>query len=391
MPELKEQQRIWRQELRERQAEILFPGTKKELHVSPAEQIRYEEHAKVGALVAEDLRWIVSQDQSIQEAALNARFQAQIESGLTPDQTERLRVVRDKLLKQYHITQKVGRAELLHRVETAADRLSGGLVEFRPSNLPEEDREVTPLGAILFTIRDAHAWEDELGLQERTKGVTVRYDEEMLATLSYRERDALRRVIFLRATDDGPQQAAVRRHELFHDLYEHVLKDSLKVAYTNPTQAKWFRKLQNELIAYAISGDWQVSLSALVNVQKQGNKRVRERIAASIEESADVTGEAKEKLRAQAERFKNEISALEYHLCRLALSESTAFLPWIQALIAAESVKELVYHLSRIPSDPHRRDEVCCSRRYVGVWKSLRSSSLGISKAVTYSTTRRID
>ncbi len=353
MPGFTEKQHVWKQEIKEGAPEVVRSGTSKEIIISPAEQVRYKEHAKFGAMLANDLQWAVSQDQALDEMAIEARFQGLANQGLIGDQRKRLESVRDLLLRQYAITKKVGRRELLRRVESAADRLTGGLVQFRPSNVDPEDIEITPFGAIIVTIRDRAMWEDELGYSEETKGSTVRIDEQDRAKLPLREREAIERMIFLRATDDGRWQSAVRRHELFHDLYGHVFNDVMKVDYKNAEQASCFRGLRNELTAYAVSEDWQLKLSSLLNwKQKIGNKRIRERIVSLVEKEWVADGMSEDEAHARAKTFTGEIAAMEYHLCRLAMGGSEAFAPWIHALIAAESVKELVYHLSHIPSDP---------------------------------------
>ncbi len=348
-----EQQRAWKQEIKQATPETVFSGTAREIVVSPAEQVRYKEHAKFGEMLVDDLLWATSQDQGLEEASIKQRFQALLDRGLTEDQRKRLVFIQDVLLRQYTITKRVGRKELLRRVESAADRISGGLVEFLPSRINPEDIEVTPFGAIIITIRDRHMWEEELEFPENTRGKTIQIDEEVLAVLPFRERETIERVILLRATDDGPLQFAVRRHELFHDLHKHAFNPVMKVEYENSEQAICFRGLRNELTAYAISQEWQLKLSALLNWKKQvGNKAIRERIASLVEKEWVSKGMTESEARAQAKTFISEIQALEYHLCRLALSDSKAFAPLMHVVITAESVKELVYHLSHIPSDP---------------------------------------
>lgn len=353
MPRFTEQQHVWKQEIKNGTPEVLFPGTSKEIIVSPVEQVRYKEHAKFGALLADDLAWAVSQDQGIDQVAIEQRFQILAGRGLTEDQRKRLGSVRDVLLRHYKMTKQVGRKELLHRVESAADRVSDGLVHFRLSHVDPDDIEITPFGAIVITIRDRRVWEEELEKSAETMASTTRIDEELVKQLPSREREALERMIFLRATDDGPWQSAIRRHELFHDLYKRAFNPVMKVDYKNSEQVTYFRELRNELTAYAVSEDWQLKLSALLNwKQRIGNKHIREQIATRVEKEWVEDGAAEDEAHTQAKIFTGEINSLEYHLCRLSLSGSKAFTPWIHALIASESLKELVYHLSHIPSDP---------------------------------------
>lgn len=352
MPGFTEQQRTWKREIKDGTPEILFSGTSKEIVVSPAEQVRYKEHVKFGTILTDDLFWAVSQDQALDETAIEERFQTLVDKSLTDDQRKRLAYVRDMLLRQYTITRQVGRTELLHRVESAADDISGGMEEFRLSNVDAEDIEITPFGAIVITVRDRRMWEEELGFPSATKGRKFTLNRKLISLLTLRQREAVGRLIFVRANDSAQWSASVRKHELFHDLYRYVFQSVLKTDYVNPEEQRFFRELKNELIAYAISEIWQLKLCFLLNWKELGNKQMRKFVASLVEKAWVAEGVTVNEARARATVFTEEISAVEYHLCRLALSGSKAFVPWIHVLIASESVKELVYHLSHIPSDP---------------------------------------
>lgn len=356
MPGFTERQRTWKQELRETQPEVFFPGTELEMTVSPVERIRYRERARFGALLMEDLSWLLAREGKLDDAEIIQHHAVLMQQGLTEDQQHRLTLMHEMLLRQLHLTRSIGRQELLHRVQRFMDAKTNGLGAFRLTNVPHEDIEVTPFGAVVVTIRDRHMWEEELGFSPTSRGKKKRSLQHTVDQIPKRLREAYNRLVFVRARPDVDERLT-RTHELFHDLYRLLFRKVLETDYRNPSMAWVFKDLKNELIAYGLSEQWQLHLAKLLNIKDphegtdilngvfEQNEVLRVRIAKNIERDYLLHGVTQEEAIVQTKRFTLDLRRLEYLLSKHALCRSQAFQPWLASLLVSGSVKELVYHL----------------------------------------------
>lgn len=344
-----EQRHVWKERIRTESPEVLFPGTPRAFEVTPAEKIRYEANAAFGAVLVDDLVWLVSAEATVTEEELLKRQTMRAAALSTDEQRVRFEKCTKRLVELVRQTNTIGRKEILHRIQQYADVVTEGMSSFRFSHVSPEDIEVTSYGAVLVTIRDRHMWEDELEFLPTSSGLKV--GTPQFEGTTTRQRDAFSRLIFLKAIGTEQEDSA-RPHELFHYLYRQVFVQEMTIRYATKTQRSTFSMLRNELIAYALSEEWQSGLRELLNRRDVGDDRLlRTKIKEEIAAELGTTSVSKEGL-AQVDEYGFMLLQAQSEITRLFLKRSTAFKDWIGCALVAEDVKELVYHLAQIEPGP---------------------------------------
>ncbi len=370
-----EQSSTWLKTIRENVSEEIYGGTNRELVISPAEKIRYTENAKLGAVLVEDLEWLIEQDTNLTVEEL-AKRHAKIESSLTSDkQRSYFTDVKGRLEKKAEVTKKIGRTETLRRIQACLDGVATAVLRqagelerdeedrelfpFQLSTLDPRDVEVTTFGAVVITVRDEKIWTDQIGLPMTLRGVKMQgFAEEHLIPRAHLK--AFGQVVFLfqseRVSPDAYRK--IRSHELFHHYYALAFEEGAAVAYPPGNKRAYFSMLKNELIAYTLGEEWQTSYRGLLNRGKDGTETdLLKFIQHSVMVEAVEGGQDLSAANKEADEFLRHMRCLRAELVRLSIKKSQAFKEMLTHLLAAESVKELAYHLSSIeagPINPHK-------------------------------------
>ncbi len=358
MPGFTEQQREWKREIKETEDLRLFSGTAKEFSITPGERLRYEADAAFASLLVDDLRWLSAQPSSLTEEVL-LKHQAELSPLLqTDDQRRRVTAISEKLQVLLRQTAQIGRKELLHRLQQWIDHAdqdvdTGSSIQL--SAIDRRDIEVTPFGAILITVRDRHIWEDELEFSPTAYGMKMLFGP--IKGMSTRLQEAMNRVVFFNESDGATIRPEQRSHELFHDLYHRVFKSSLNNRYRLPTQKTVFSELQNELIAYALSEQWNANLRDLLSSRwgqrgEKTNPQLRQLIKQRVLEEGVAAGVGEAEAMKIAQGFSRMIQRAQSEITRLSIKQSQAFTPALIAALSSGDMKELVYHLAQIDPEP---------------------------------------
>lgn len=345
-----EQRHAWKERIRTESPEVLFPGTPRAFEVTPAEKIRYEANAAFGAVLVDDLVWLVSAEATVTEEELLKRQAMRAAALQTDEQRGHLENVTKRLIELMQQTKKIGRKEILHRIQSFSDIASAGTSSFRFSQLDPEDIEVTPFGAVVVTIRDQQLWENELGFLASANGIKLTTNK--VPFTSSKQHMTFSRVIFVKSISDSLTDG-YRSHELFHDLYHQVVEHEMISRYKMITQREIFSDLQNELLAYAISEEWQPQLSDLLNRREHvTDAKLRGQIQKEISSEFEMNSVSRKEAQERAAAYVQMLLQVQSELVRLYLIKNTDFTKWMGCILASAELKELAYHLTQIEPGP---------------------------------------
>jgi hypothetical protein len=334
----------WMTKIREDPLEIIFKDTTKPLEVSPAEKIRYEENTRFGAAFLYAFHQIVKQDKHISRTRIEYLFDQSMKD-LSQEQQLRARKVREYILHHYDTAPT--KEEVVSSLPVTYPYL------FRQPNrvatflVPERDIEVTPLGAIVITIADEAIWDQEVIMSGHAIGKRcVELKGKNLPPM-------LERILLVRGDARvAKQKENTRVHELFHDLYGNVFQEMPhNIRYPDPGRTDVAGRIKDEIIAYLLNQDWHWQASGLTGYSRLLEQRLDINIAVShakkgVCDNYGFTDE--QKAEPILNRFRVEIEAVCDELFRLQWAKAPAFDEALPKILAAQTLKEIAFHLHSI-------------------------------------------
>ncbi len=368
---------------------IVYPKDPKwTIAVSPLERVRFEENRKVGSAVVDVLRTIV--DCAVPFESINSMIEGSV-ANMSPVQREKIRTIVENAKNRFRGYMR----DMNYHLDPSRHlQLFYQAYNVTTNEVSERDIELTSYGTVVVTVRDSEVWK-KIGGKENQRGF-VRFSSIRLSG-SYDVRMAdkqSQRTVFVRERegDSEDEVKAVRRHEIAHDMYNFSFRREEDARYTDNAMRRYFMSMKDEIIAYLLEEVWQPSVSAYVSSDVKiacgdgslskyvfhevmgsilgdavdSERKIRllahyasvnlldtERVAAVADlvhvEGCDVGLSKDAAVRAAA--FARDFALIPREIGRLQLLRSREFDEALGGCITAQSLKEILYNLSRVQAN----------------------------------------
>jgi hypothetical protein len=413
-------------ELRERvRAESsldIAPNTPYEMHVSPADKVRFKENERFAEAVYEGFKWLSDQRKDLDMDM----FQIQVDTitdDLTPQQKQVFEGVVSRIKDAYNKVDDAyienGKAKamnmyvmLLMTVESLTDKSREQLYEEAEDALNSDkhgssedletelkawaagrefenpDIEHTELGAFVMRVSDSLMFKQFATMFNvcGVGGMKIHINDhvkEIFLQMGFTSDDIdyFKRIVIV---DDSSENKGytdtIEKHELFHDLYDLAISSETETIYTREEERNLFLQIKNELLAYLFANrSWNYDVMALgtsfvqkalidnSELRKNGSfnqllkkQLLKERISGAGE---FYTMRASDKKFAdqKTQEYTVELLATLRQVARLNLLKSQDQDAGVKAIIAAQSFKEMAFRLSQINAE-EKVDVVAVSR-----------------------------
>jgi hypothetical protein len=413
-------------ELRERvRAEspgAVAANTPYEMHVSPADKVRFQENQRFAGAVYEGFKWLSDQGEDLDLDMLQIQVDTIAES-LTPQQRQvfegvisRIKDAHDKVDDEYIENGKAKAIQmyviLLMTAESFSQKTREQVYEEAQSTIESgkqsnaKDLEVelkawlegrdlefpdidhTKLGAFVMRVSDPTMFK-QIGVMFNGQGlggmkihVTDR-TKELFLQMGFTEEDIefLGRTIVVDNSSENKDYAEnVEKHELFHDLYDLAIAPETETVYSREEERNLFLEIKNELLAYLFANrSWNYDVMTLgtsfihraliqnPELQKNGSfnqllqkQLLKERISG---EGGSYTVRVSDQQYAdrKTQEYTVELLAMLRQVARLHLLRNQDQEIGVEVIMAAQSFKEIAFQLSQIEAE-QKVDVVAASR-----------------------------
>ncbi|MFA6503774.1 MAG: hypothetical protein WCT54_02350 [Patescibacteria group bacterium] len=351
----------------------------KKITISPAEQIRYEQNAKLADVVTKELAWLVDVE-DVTAADLEAKFKS-FKGELSSAQMQLITKIKNRLVEAARETEKISQG--------SAQKLYQKLVdEFHYP--PADSIDIHPLGMIVVKSSNWNLMHlDTAGFSyEPTEAYKQRLDPKALGFMQ--------RLVVLRDDIEGKSelsQDVIRRHETFHYLYNMAIRPESTANYKFDLEKRYFLQVKNEILAHLLGNDWQWDAKKLLSDLKPKQKRISDFDDRSID---DVILHVYQKIcreigsnlteaeyKKETEGYPDALFLCLREIARLYCMESRDFEDAIKAVLTAQDFKEMTEKLKQIDKEK------------VFVWRDRLPVLLALSpkesahKIINYSTLQR--
>lgn len=376
---------------------VLEEGTRWERVITPADQIRFAENDRLAEVVYGQMIDLIDGRVDLQQLSGTMHEK---EPDLSPRQNEILSRIynnlqrhaagpvittrhpeRYKTLQQVYKDNPSAACELFQRYAEAAWKIP-------PHGISPEQVSITSWGAVVVKVTDPNTWHkliennhsgDSDGFKMRVfftpsinRDENSPYREEQ--DPRYIQAQANRTVVIKAFGLSSNEEQEILRHELFHELYDEVISPTYQSRYRNPAMDDTFRMVKNEMVAYALSRQWQTDEKMYFpsSMRKYGKlPNIEQMVTLDIlhqqlptadhdeinldppdKKLADYTAQlgptAAEKAAKDASNFVRDIATTWREIARLKLLRSHEYNQAAKAVLTAQSFKEIAYKLSRI-------------------------------------------
>ncbi|MBP9747694.1 hypothetical protein KBD13_02030, partial [Patescibacteria group bacterium] len=322
-------------------AEGLSPMT-----FTPSEQVRYEENERFGALISQELLWLVRQTTTINLDELDTRCAAAQEC-MTPQQQVVFEAVVRRIKHGIHFCQSFPKDRLPELVTT--------LKEARYiTKRADVTTEVRPLSIVVsITANNGYGVTDHGGsiplndVFERVNADPLIKEAMKYCIITHDEN--------IRNVGRAQGKEAVIAHELFHNLYKLMIAPEQHARYTDPQKKQLFIEGKDEILAYLTQGIWEFhpgSLFLSLRRKEPKGQPLPEDVHLenlwTMVANSDVDHELSPEERERgADLFLDEVWNVMRAIGFLRFSEASRE-DGIQAIIATQSFKEMVFALLAI-------------------------------------------
>jgi hypothetical protein len=322
-------------------AEGLSPMT-----FTPSEQVRYEENERFGALISQELLWLVRQTTTINLDELDTRCAAAQER-MKPQQQVVFEAVVRRIKHGIHFCQSFPRDQLPELVTT--------LKEARYiTKRADVTTEVRPLSIVVsITGNNGYGVTDHGGsiplndVFERVNADPLIKEAMKYCVITHDEN--------IRNVGRAQGKEAVIAHELFHNLYKLMIAPEQHARYTDPQKKQLFIEGKDEILAYLTQGIWEFHPGSLfLSLRRKENRGeplpedVHLENLWTMVANSDADHELSEEERErEADLFLDEVWNVMRAIGFLRFSGASCE-DGIQAIIATQSFKEMVFALLAI-------------------------------------------
>lgn len=322
-------------------AEGLSPMT-----FTPSEQIRYEANERFGALISQELLWLVRQTTTINLDELDARCAAAQER-MTPQQQAVFEAVMKRIKYGIRFCQSFPRDQL--------PQLVTSLKETRYiTKRADVTTEARPLSIVVsITGNNGYGVTDHGGsiplndvfqrvnadplIKEAMKYCVITHDEN------------------IRNLGRAQGKEAVIAHELFHNLYKLMIAPEQHARYKDPQKKQLFTEGKDEILAYLTQGIWEFHPGSLFLSLRRKEPKGQSfpedvhlgNLWAMVADSGANHGLSPDECDREADLFLDEVWNVMQAIGFLRFSGASCQ-DGIRAIIATQSFKEMVFALLAI-------------------------------------------